>query len=603
MFDLVRLRVGDWQVFDAKILLGMKRDTEKMLPVVSLFSGPGGLDTGFARAGFTPVLAIDRDSAACRTLQKNYPTLHVIKKDLSRVSPDFLVERVYELPGEPRPVGVIGGPPCEAFSLSNGHKKLHDPRAQLPRHYAALLARLNDEFQLDFFLFENVLGLRHEMHASELAHFRRLFEEAGFWIFNGELNAYDFGVPQIRHRLFMVGFNKRKYPRIEFEFPHGIRGGIRTVRQAIGHLPGPVTFRNGRDLVTVPFHPNHWCMTPKSRRFHDGSLKEARINGRPFRVLAWDEPSWTVAYGHREVHIHPKRLRRLSVYEAMRLQGFPGDYELCGTLSDQFRLVSDAVPPALGFALANAITQKLNLGNQRKQPHTKRDPSHDVYWRGLYASAHVQPPDFLKGFFLKYSTKHYRRLPWRRKSVPAFQLLMAEFLLKQTKAQDVARVWPALMQRYPTAKRLRKAWRRDLLRILRPLGLQNQRAASLVRLAGALVDRFGGTVPADMDSLLRLPGVGLYTAAAVRSFKFGERVPIVDANVLRVFARITGTPRGSDLRRSEDAWALAWALLPSLSCARHNYGILDFAADLCTKIPNCARCPLRRSCAFALTNG
>jgi DNA (cytosine-5)-methyltransferase 1 len=128
----------------------MEQECEEFLPVVSLFSGPGGLDTGFMRAGFTPILAIDGDPAAVDTFHTNYPTVPVIKKDLSEVSPDFLVERVLELPGEPRPIGVIGGPPCQAFSLSNGHKTADDPRAELSKHYAGLLTELNRAFNLDF---------------------------------------------------------------------------------------------------------------------------------------------------------------------------------------------------------------------------------------------------------------------------------------------------------------------------------------------------------------------------------------------------------------------------------------------------------------------
>jgi A/G-specific adenine glycosylase len=180
-------------------------------------------------------------------------------------------------------------------------------------------------------------------------------------------------------------------------------------------------------------------------------------------------------------------------------------------------------------------------------------------------------------------------------------LLIAEFLLKQTKADDVANVWPELVRRFPSAKGLEKARKADLLKILRPLGLQNQRAVSLIRLARALLAKFDGQVPADFQSLLALPGVGLYTAAAVCSFKFGKRVPIVDANVLRVFGRITGEAYGSDLRRSERAWELAWAILPSSGCGRHNYGILDFAAKLCTQTPDCEHCPLRRECLFAIS--
>jgi DNA (cytosine-5)-methyltransferase 1 len=110
------------------------------------------------RAGFRPILAVDGDPAAVDTFHTNYPTVPVIKKDLSEVSPNFLVERVLELPGEPRPVGAIGGPPCQAFSLSNGHKTTNDPRAELSKHYAGLLTKLNQAFNLDFFVFENVLG-------------------------------------------------------------------------------------------------------------------------------------------------------------------------------------------------------------------------------------------------------------------------------------------------------------------------------------------------------------------------------------------------------------------------------------------------------------
>jgi A/G-specific adenine glycosylase len=137
--------------------------------------------------------------------------------------------------------------------------------------------------------------------------------------------------------------------------------------------------------------------------------------------------------------------------------------------------------------------------------------------------------------------------------------------------------------------------------MLRELGLQNQRASSLIRLAKVLLDKFNGDVPSNMQSLLSIPGVGLYTAAAVCCFAFGKNVPVVDANVLRVFDRITGRRHGRDLRRSVDAWALAWAILPKNDCARHNYAILDFAATYCGKKPKCERCPLRRKCSFGVS--
>ena len=104
-------------------------------------------------------------------------------------------------------------------------------------------------------------------------------------------------------------------------------------------------------------------MYPRSRKFTDGSLITNHRQGRSFRVLDWDKPSLTVAYGNREIHVHPDTHRRLSVYEAMLLQGLPEDYELLGTLSDQFRQVSDAVPPQIAKALGRAIYATLYSSN------------------------------------------------------------------------------------------------------------------------------------------------------------------------------------------------------------------------------------------------
>lgn len=328
------------------------------LPVVSLFCGPGGLDVGFEQAGFRPVLAIDAEIAACTTFKRNHVHAEVLRRDLSTAPRGYVSERLRELPEIIVPAGVIGGPPCQAFSLSNGHKKDGDPRAELPRHYASILKELNVEYGLDFFVFENVLGLRHKRHEVMFAEFKRLFTNAGFTIFEGELDAADFGVAQVRKRVFIVGFNKEKYPNLQFSFPSGWKHRA-TVRDTIGDLPPALLFQRGTLPDEIPHHPNHWCMRPRSPRFTNGTLKQGEIKGRPFRVLRWDEPSWTVAYGHREVHIHPDGKRRLSVYEAMLLQGFPPDYVLCGTLSDQIRMVSDAVAPPVAKALAEAIRDAL----------------------------------------------------------------------------------------------------------------------------------------------------------------------------------------------------------------------------------------------------
>lgn len=339
------------------------------LPVVSLFSGSGGLDEGFAQAGFSTVLAMDINRAACLTFEHNHPGVRVLKKDLSEAVNGYAVERLSELPMEVRPIGVIGGPPCQAFSMSNVHKRSDDPRRKLPENYAHILAELNRHYGLDFFVFENVLGLRHKEHSDLFGYFKKLFESAGFTIFEGELDAQDFGVAQVRKRVFVIGFNKEKHPAIRFQFPKGNPASRKTVREIIGSLPPPAIFERGMTNDEIPFHRNHWCMKPRSEKFFNGFLKEGDVKGRPFRVLEWGKPSWTVAYGHREVHIHPTGKRRLSIYEAMLLQGFRSDYVLKGTLTDQIRLVSDAVPPPLARALAESVRKVLDLKTSRdRQP-------------------------------------------------------------------------------------------------------------------------------------------------------------------------------------------------------------------------------------------
>lgn len=568
------------------------------LPIVSLFCGCGGLDLGFREAGFQPMLAIDKEAVACMTYEQNHPGVRVLKQDLALAPKEYAHDRLAELPREIRPVGVIGGPPCQAFSLSNRNGGARDERANLPENYAAVLKELMVAFQPDFFVFENVLGLRYKKHSELFGLFKKLFSSAGFSIFEGELDAQDFGVPQARKRVFIVGFNAKKYPHLNYEFPWGTAGKRKTVEDAIGGLPKPKYYKHGLSPSEIPVHPNHWCMRPKSRKFLNGYLKEGDVKGRPFRVLPWGRPSWTVAYGHREVHIHPSGRRRLSVYEAMLLQGFPPSYKLLGTLSDQIRLVSDAVPPPVAKALAESILEAMGC---RKQPLFPPEckPEHRILWSSRAATADLKIADSLRRFFTRFASKNRRSFPWRRKKLPSFHLLVAEVLLVQTKADDVALVWRQLVRKYPTPVALAGARRKDLVRILRPLGLQNQRARSLIAISKSLVRDFGGRVPKSPVALLSIPHIGLYTTAAVGSFAFGKRLPIVDANVLRVLGRIHGNKPGRDLRRSQKIWSLAWALLPEKNFSEHNYGILDFAAMICTpRNPRCVSCPLRQTCFF-----
>jgi DNA (cytosine-5)-methyltransferase 1 len=337
------------------------------IPIISLFSGCGGLDTGFRDEGFEVVIAIDKDKAATVTYNSNHPGQIAQVHDLSELS-GRTISSLIEIkhPGI-SPRGVIAGPPCQTFSQSNVCSKKSDVGRTLPGKFAEILKELNEIYNLDFFLFENVRGITFNRHKKEFKKFRRLFKEAGFNLFEDLLDAQYFGVPQKRPRVFVVGLNEHKYPDLRFNFPQPKASKKLTVSKAIAGLPEPKYFKRNLKPSNIPFHQNHWTMNPKSKKFFDGSLIEGHNGGRSFRVLSWNKASWTVAYGNREIHIHPSGKRRLSIYEAMLLQGFPAKYKLIGTLSQQVKQVCDAVPPPLASALASSIHQFIENNHIQKK--------------------------------------------------------------------------------------------------------------------------------------------------------------------------------------------------------------------------------------------
>lgn len=332
--------------------------SERLL--LSLFCGAGGLDLGFEQAGFKVGLALDRkkDSVESYNLNRKHAPNGKVQ-DLADVT---LRDLDRHNGGRFSPTAVIGGPPCQSFSQANVNQKLDDVRSSLPKAYAQLVCSLHNRSKLDFFVMENVVGLTLKKHQPTLEAVERAMKTAGFCTARLMLNAKDHGTPQNRPRLFLVGINSEKFPGVDparleiVEKPGGL------VRDKLAGLEEPTHFTRGLDMSQHPFHPNHWCMAPKSPKFHrEGGVKPG-VKGRSFKMLDWDQPSIAVAYGHREVNVHPSGRRRLSVYEAMLLQGFPHEYKLVGTLSSQIDQVSEAVPPPLANAVASAISRALYSG-------------------------------------------------------------------------------------------------------------------------------------------------------------------------------------------------------------------------------------------------
>ena len=183
-----------------------------------------------------------------------------------------------------------------------------------------------------------------------------------------------------------------------------------------------------------------------------------------------------------------------------------------------------------------------------------------------------------------------RPLPFRGSRDP-YAILVSEVMAQQTQISRVAEHWVIFMAAFPTITTLADASTADVLRAWRGLGY-NRRALSLQRAARAIVDDHDGRVPSDLEALLRLPGVGPYTARAVAALAFGREVGPVDTNVRRVLGRMTGRHGSRDLQ------AIADAAVPARRPADWTHALMDIGATVCRPArPRCDECPARSWCA------
>ena len=344
-------------VRSAPIASSTKAKVSKKSPppkIVSLFSGAGGLDLGFKQIGFPISVAIDSSCAAIRTHRKNFKNTRTFVADLTSLGPKGVIEHVTKVIPKGEIIAVIGGPPCQGFSRANTKSQTNDPRNELAALYIKIVKELQLHYTVEFIVIENVLGIRDRKHANTYKELVTAINELGFDVTEKELCSIDFGVPQTRRRIVLSGLRSGQgYSVVK---PRK-RKGMTTVKEAIGGLVEPVYFKHGLTPKDIPLHPNHWTMKPKSPRFLDPGI--GTRDGRSFKRLSWHSPSPTIAFGHREIHVHPDGHRRLSIYEALCLQGFPNDFILEGNLSEQVDQVSNAVPPPLARSIALAVRRAL----------------------------------------------------------------------------------------------------------------------------------------------------------------------------------------------------------------------------------------------------
>ncbi len=195
-----------------------------------------------------------------------------------------------------------------------------------------------------------------------------------------------------------------------------------------------------------------------------------------------------------------------------------------------------------------------------------------------------------------------RPLPWRNTETTPWGVLLSEIMAQQTPVGRVAPMWVEWIERWPTPAALAAATPADIVRAWGKLGYP-RRALNLHAAATRIRDEFGGEVPNDVDALESLPGIGSYTARAVASFAFGQRVPVVDTNIRRVLARaVLGIAEPEPPRNKADM-DLMESVLPAeaTESVAVNAGVMELGAVFCTaRSPNCGECPIAEQCAWAL---
>jgi A/G-specific adenine glycosylase len=197
---------------------------------------------------------------------------------------------------------------------------------------------------------------------------------------------------------------------------------------------------------------------------------------------------------------------------------------------------------------------------------------------------------------LKWYTKEKRDLPWRNTKEP-YHILVSEFMLQQTQVKTVIPYYQRWLQSFPTTEALAKAHEPEVLKHWEGLGYYS-RARNLHRSAKLMVAEFQGKVPDSWDEILKLPGVGRYTAGAVLSIAFNRNVPVLDGNVKRVFSRLLCLKENGSSSASENRlWQVADKMVPARLPGDFNQALMELGATVCLpQNPLCLLCPLNTTC-------
>ena len=358
-----------------------------MFNLIDLFSGVGGLAQGFKETKkFNTLLANDVDKDMCEAFKLNFPQTKVICDNIANIPFKKIIKKKVDV--------IIGGPPCQAYSTS-GKRLLDDKRAYLYHEYYRSLKELRPSI----FLYENVRGLLSMNGGKLLIELKKLFSSLGYKVSAQVLNAADYGVPQIRQRVIIVGTlgkHNFEYPKPTYSNEENNldlfnnKKKYLTLEDAIGDLP---FLKNGEEtkkystkpkneyqkklranLKEIEDHkaPNHGVNLMKviKKVPEGGTLKDIPKKFRPksgflnsYGRLIWNKPSMTITRNFGTPSsarcIHPKCDRALTTREGARIQSFNDSFKFYGSISKKNLQIGNSVPPILSKVLAESILKYL----------------------------------------------------------------------------------------------------------------------------------------------------------------------------------------------------------------------------------------------------
>ncbi|WP_123054666.1 DNA cytosine methyltransferase [Clostridium sp. JN-1] len=314
-----------------------------MLKTAALFAGCGGLDLGFQNAGFDVIWANDNNNKVADTYRYNHKSTKLIIDSIVNINSDDI----------PNCDIIIGGPPCQSWSLAGAMRGNKDSRGQLFYEYV----RIIKDKRPKAFVAENVKGIVSKAHINSFNEIVDMFKDCGYTVTYKVVNAKDYGVPQDRERVFIVGIRNDIDSNYVFPEPTHTPKNYVTLEDAIGDL---------RD------NPGEWM---------EGSFSPIFMSRN--RRRSWNEVGFTVQASGRQTQIHPdspemekvdkdkwqfkkdsgRIIRRMSFRECARIQTFPDSFKfLSSSLNENYKMIGNAVPVKLAGAIAKNLKKCIDRG-------------------------------------------------------------------------------------------------------------------------------------------------------------------------------------------------------------------------------------------------